>query len=568
MPQPGGMQTSQPADAQTPQPADAQTPQPADAQTPQPADAQASQPSGTQRSQPGAQTPPLHGQPPPADSSALSSFRPARAPGSRPRTPTPGSRPRTPTPGSRPRTPTPVSRPAISYGPAPEPVAASALADDAPAPSLPIQLNALQALCRQVFGFRLAMIIIGAPLALSRAEGRFGSVLVGAAVVFSLMGSYAMLRDWERLGPLVLRHRWLMGIDLLFGAVLLLTASPDSTLGYATVCTPLLAGLLYGWRGAGIYTGIQIVVLVAAFTAWRDRLSAPDDPASPASTLLISGFCVAAGIIGVTLRNLMFRFGTATQALSEANARLAVTDAVEAERARLAREMHDSVAKTLHGVALSADALATSADRMDPLTVKHQAGIVARSARRAAAESRELLADLRRRTDYAEGETGSGVDIPAELAARVEDFRTRTGVVCDWHLVGEAPVPLVPHAVARQLLTVATEALENAHRHAEASHVTVELGVTSASGTAAGDLLHLNILDNGKGLPPGTNLEELRRSGHFGLVGMVERAASVGARIRIGRGHGARGTEVRVDLPLSALNTPTLPTPPTTPPSP
>ncbi|WP_156723355.1 sensor histidine kinase [Streptomyces apocyni] len=471
--------------------------------------------------------------------------------------------------------------------PPPDTEPASALADDAPAPSLPIQLSALQALCRQVFGLRLAMIVIGAPFALNRADGTLGSWLVGAAVVFSLMGSYAMLRDWETLGPLVLKHRWLMGVDLLFGAVLLLTASPDSTLGYAAVCTPLLAGLLYGWRGAGIYTAIQIALLAAAYTAWQDSMR------GPASTLLITGFCVAAGIIGVTLRNLMFRFGTATQALSEATARLAVADAVEQERARLAREMHDSVAKTLHGVALAADGLAEGADRMDPVRVKHQAGLVARSARKAAAESREILADLRRQADLG----GGGVDLSAELAARVGDFSAqrygrhstdgapepeprpgpRPGPGCGpgpgselaptTHFTppdpAAAPLPELPHAVARQLLTITTEALENAHRHAQATEVTVEASVVPGTALGAlpvGDLLRISIRDNGRGLPPGTDLEALRAAGHFGLVGMVERAATVGARICIGRGRNATGTEVRLDLPLSAASSNGQPT--------
>ncbi|GAA1548304.1 hypothetical protein GCM10009730_66770 [Streptomyces albidochromogenes] len=427
----------------------------------------------------------------------------------------------------------------------PEAAPASALADDVPAPSIPIQINALQALCRQVFGFRLAMIALGAPFALARAGGQFGGWLVGGAVVFSFVGSYAMLRDWEVFGPLLIKYRTLMGVDVLFGSVLLLTASPDSALGYATVCTPLLAGLLYGWRGAGIFTAIQILLLAAAYTAWSERM------ASPASTLLISGFCVAAGIIGVTLRNLMFRFGAATQALSEANARLAVTDAVEGERARLAREMHDSVAKTLHGVAMAAEGLAQSADRMDPLTVKHQAGMVARSARRAAAESREILSDLRRQADY---DTG-GVVVADELAARVADFGRRTGMGADFRVVGGPPAPplpapaspaTVPHAIARHLLTIATEAMENSHRHAHASRVTVECGLD-------GGVLRISVLDDGQGLPAGITLDDLRKAGHFGLVGMVERAAGIGARIRIGRGRSAGGTEVRLELPTAAL---------------
>lgn len=66
--------------------------------------------------------------------------------------------------------------------------------------------------------------------------------------------------------------------------------------------------------------------------------------------------------------------------------------------------------------------------------------------------------------------------------------------------------------------------------------------------------LHLSIHDDGKGLPAGITLQTLRGSGHFGLLGMVERAASAGARIRIGRGERASGTEIGVEIPLPALN--------------
>ncbi len=66
-----------------------------------------------------------------------------------------------------------------------------------------------------------------------------------------------------------------------------------------------------------------------------------------------------------------------------------------------------------------------------------------------------------------------------------------------------------------------------------------------------GDHLRVSVHDDGRGLPPGTTLTRLRQAGHFGLVGMVERAASLGASIRIGRGGQVTGTEVRVDLPLA-----------------
>ncbi|WP_374196242.1 sensor histidine kinase [Streptomyces sp. ISL-10] len=413
---------------------------------------------------------------------------------------------------------------------------ARAAADPDQTPTLAIQVNALQALCRQVFGFRLAMIGLSAPLALGAANAGLPTYLVASGVLVTFMFSYGLFRDWERWGPLLLKHPALLAVDALFGALLLITAGPDSPLGYVTICTPLLAGLAYGWRGAAFFACLQALILFAVYGADSDAV------ATASNSLLLPGFCVVAGAVGVTLRNLLLRFGTASQALTEARARLAVNEAVGGERARLAREMHDSVAKTLHGLALAADGLASTADRMDPLTVKHQAELVARSARRAAAESRELLSDLRRSDDL----RSDGVDVIEELHAKVDDFARRTGIAAQFRRIGGPPVPPVPRAVARQMLTIATEALENSGRHARATHVRTETGIVDG-------MLRISVLDNGSGLPPGTTLQSLRKAGHFGLVGMVERAAGIGARIRIGRGRTAAGTEVRLDLPLAAI---------------
>nr|WP_328768981.1 histidine kinase [Streptomyces sp. NBC_00286] len=370
------------------------------------------------------------------------------------------------------------------------------------------------------------------------------------------MGSYAMLRDWDRFAPRLLAHPTLMAVDLIFGAILLLTASPASPLAYAAVCTPLLSGLLYGWRGSGIFTGLQLIVLLTVFRAWEHR------PGTGASTLLIAGFCIAAGIIGVTLRNLMFHFGTASQALAEANSRLAVAEAVESERARLAREMHDSVAKTLHGLALAAEALAVSADRdTDPHALKDQAATVASAARRAAAESRDLLTDLRHHTALSTPPT----DLRTELTARLDDFASRTGIRATL-AYRAAPTLVLPPGAPHHLLAILSEALENTHRHAtnatDATAVEVTLDVEAdVDAETDASTLHLSVRDDGTGTSVSLDdVQHLAKSGHFGLLGMLERATSIGAGIELRQGeHG--GTEVKVDLPLKTSGTP-LPVPP------
>ncbi|MFF0970029.1 sensor histidine kinase [Streptomyces sp. NPDC003703] len=426
-------------------------------------------------------------------------------------------------------------------------------------------------MCRHVFAFRLAMIALAAPVALVHAAPGLAVRLVGAAVVVTFMGSYVLFRDWERFGPLLLRHPTLLVLDTLFGALPLIAAGPDSVLAYVSVCTPLLAGLVYSWRGAALFASLQSLILLLVHIAARQP------HADLAQSALFPGLCLIVGAVGATQRTLLLRFGEATRTLTAVQARLAVTEAVNAERARLAREMHDSVAKTLHGVALAADGLACSAGavRPDPALIRRQADLVARSARRAAAESRELLTDLRRAHD-----PDRRTDLCAELAAEARAFSARTGVPTTCRTTTPTtmaapapapapsaststtttppaagqepetcppPLPPLPPAVARHLLALAAEAMENAHRHAAPTRVEVGADVD-------GGLLRLTVRDDGRGLPPSTTLEHLRGSGHFGLLGMTERATAIGARLCVGPAdRPGTGTEVRVELPLDAL---------------
>ncbi|MFD0377069.1 sensor histidine kinase [Streptomyces sp. NPDC127112] len=369
-----------------------------------------------------------------------------------------------------------------------------------PAVGSPLRLraNALQSLCRQVFALRLVMIPLGAPLALSRTAHGAPTYLVSAAVLFTFMLSYVLFRDWERFGPLLLRHRWLLAADMALGTLLLITAGPASPLGLVALGTPLLAGLVYGWRGSAVYAAAQTAVMAAL-----------------GGGLSLSLLCVLSGAAGSSVRDFLIR-------LTEARAQLAVAEAIRGERDRLAREMHDSVSKTLHGLALTADALTLT---QDPATIRVHSALLAEAARRAVTESRALLTDLREPLP------------PVPLAPALHALATPAATV---HT--PTPLPALPAPMAHHLLSIAAEALENARRHAHATRVTLTAATTPTH-------LTLTVTDDGPGLPPGG--PPSTRRGHYGLLGMRERAAALGADLRLGpRPDGAKGTRVHLTLPL------------------
>lgn len=366
----------------------------------------------------------------------------------------------------------------------------------APGPSLRLRANALQSLCRQVFALRLVMIPLGTPLALSRTAPGAPAYLVSGAAVATFTLSYALFRDGERSGPLLQRHRWLLAADMALGTLLLITATPASPLGLVALGTPLLAGLVYGWRGSAVYAAAQTAVVAAL-----------------GGGLVLSLLCVLSGAAGSSVRDFLTR-------LTQARAQLAVAEAIRAERDRLARDMHDSLAKTLHGLALTADALALTDD---PAAIRTRSALLAVAARRAVTESRALLTDLREPLP----------DIP--LLPALQGLAAPGTTV---HAPG--PLPALPAPAAHHLLAIASEALENARRHAAAT-------ATTLTATATPTHLTLTVTDDGRGLPP----RPAPAPGHYGLLGMRERATALGARLRIGpHPDGRPGTRIDLTLPL------------------
>ncbi|SNT59987.1 Signal transduction histidine kinase [Streptosporangium subroseum] len=200
--------------------------------------------------------------------------------------------------------------------------------------------------------------------------------------------------------------------------------------------------------------------------------------------------------------------------------------AAMAERARIAREMHDIVAHSVSMIAVQAETAPYTLEGLDDRT-KQEFAEIAASARTTLTEMRRLLGVLRADVTTApETAPQPGLALLPELLERHE------GVV-DLDVVGDAEP--VPQAVDVSAYRIVQEALTNARVHAPGARVSIELTYRPA-------MLVLRIADDGPG-PSGSTSD-----GH-GLVGMRERAVALGGWFNAGPGP-AGGFLIQAGLPL------------------
>ncbi|MER6692250.1 sensor histidine kinase [Streptomyces minutiscleroticus] len=207
--------------------------------------------------------------------------------------------------------------------------------------------------------------------------------------------------------------------------------------------------------------------------------------------------------------------------------------AAEAERAAIARELHDIVSHSVSMIAVQAE----SATYTTPgLTPEAREGFqqIASTARSSMAELRRLLGVLR----SPQGQAGMALTAPQptldHLAELIEQHRA-VGGKAELKITGQR-VPL-PAAWELSAYRITQEALTNARKHAPGARTVVEIGY------GADQLLTLRIHDDGPGpiSGPGTGASH-------GLTGMRERAALVGGRLSAGAGPNG-GFLVKAELP-------------------
>ena len=210
----------------------------------------------------------------------------------------------------------------------------------------------------------------------------------------------------------------------------------------------------------------------------------------------------------------------------------AITRGQEEERKRLARELHDDTVQDLIALGQRVE-MARRALERDPAAV-------ATRLEELKDMINETLAEIRRFTHALRPIYLEDLGLLPALEMLVRDVESQTDTKADFHVAGATR--RLPEDLELTIFRIAQESLSNVVQHARAEHVTVELRFMEHEVT-------LMVTDDGAGFSVPERPEELVSAGHFGLVGMHERAALVGGRLVL-ESEPHRGTCVTVHLPI------------------
>lgn len=308
-------------------------------------------------------------------------------------------------------------------------------------------------------------------------------------------------------------------LDGLLAVVVLVSFGTDGwALGYvvATVFLWALTGRHAAWVAAVAGPMTVFLVLVLADLV----LGQVDESLSSVARMVVLGLAVLAA--GRT-RGLLQTYRSMEQTLREERLRLAQAE----ERTRLSIEMHDSVAKSLHGIHLMSAHLASRLAHEghpahDQVAVLRDSVDQARLQARALVASRRVVADAEPHLALAElVETWRAGHPGVTVQTRIEPFELGPGV-------------------AHELLSAVSELLENVSRHAVARTLTVQAGSTAGWVT-------VSVADDGVGMSS-TRAGDWVARGHYGIDGAAKRMARARGRMRVDSRPGA-GTRVVLECP-------------------
>lgn len=360
-----------------------------------------------------------------------------------------------------------------------------------------------------------------------RFDDRAGWVLAGAGLLLVGYAVYGQV-PWRR------RPWWpaLWCAALVLAWAALVVAAPS--FAWCAVTLAFVALRVLPFPVAVTVVVVMVLTVTAAWTSMRDGL----DP-----TVFAGPACVA--VLSVTAYRALDQQARARQRLLEdlrdTQGELAEAQhraGAAAERARLSRDIHDSVAQGLSSINLLLQAAEQDWDDR-PAAARRHVGHAARTARHSLDDVRRVVRDLAP-PELAE-DAGGSTALPEALREAAVRTAQQSGVAVEVAVHGEA-VPL-PAEVATALLRTARGALANVVEHARATHARATLTYQRGS-------VLLDVVDDGRGFDPSAVPAAGGDRGH-GLAGIRSRITTLGGEVAVESTPG-EGTALAVSLPVPA----------------
>jgi signal transduction histidine kinase len=210
-----------------------------------------------------------------------------------------------------------------------------------------------------------------------------------------------------------------------------------------------------------------------------------------------------------------------------------VDQGVSTERRKIAQELHDGLAQELTGVVLALEGCQRALDK-DPALLGPQLAKASRDARATLMDVRQYMTALR------QSETG-GLNLPVTLGRLVDDLRRQTGLHVQMEESGAARE--LDAAVERAVIRIVGEALRNVAQHSGAT--TAKVGLLYDQ-----DGVVVTVEDDGKGFDVDETFRSAEDRGHFGVVGMRERAEAASGHL-VMRSEPGKGSIVRASIPYT-----------------
>lgn len=315
---------------------------------------------------------------------------------------------------------------------------------------------------------------------------------------------------------------------ILVNLLILISRQPSIVIGlYATLAGETV-GILEDWRHSLLAVIAYLILMGVTYgLLWGWEAT----PNWLGSALLVMFFILVYVLLFLRQLNARAESQRLLLELQEAHARLAEyaaqveTLTLEAERQRMARELHDTLAQGLAGLILQLEALELSLERENTKQAQQITAQAKERARTTLADARRAIDDLR----AADTETAEAI------SREVERFQKATGIPCTL----QTPPDLnLSEQDGEHALRCVSEGLANAARHAQATQVWVTLHEEN-------DHLLIQVRDNGQGFDAAGDIP----AGHYGLLGLRERARLANGQLSIESVPG-QGTTVTMSLPL------------------